>query len=110
MRTCSRRWEGSRGCVSCSYCFPRTGRPGVGEILSGLGIPNSTLSHHLENLKIEGLVKVRRDSEFLWYSADTESLRELLDSYDVNRKQKYFNKSQAASRSCRMLRMDASAL
>ena len=50
----------------------------VGELQSELGIPNSTLSHHLEKLKSEGLVKVRRDSTFLWYTADTEALQGLL--------------------------------
>jgi ArsR family transcriptional regulator, arsenate/arsenite/antimonite-responsive transcriptional repressor len=50
----------------------------VGEIQTELGIPNSTLSHHLEKLKNEDLVKVRRDSTFLWYSANTETLQELL--------------------------------
>jgi ArsR family transcriptional regulator len=50
----------------------------VGDIQSELGIPNSTLSHHLEKLKHEDLVKVRRDSTFLWYSANTGALEELL--------------------------------
>ncbi|MBI4873658.1 MAG: helix-turn-helix transcriptional regulator [Acidobacteria bacterium] len=50
----------------------------VGEIQTELEIPPSTLSHHLEKLKSEGLVKVRRESTFLRYSADTEALRELL--------------------------------
>jgi ArsR family transcriptional regulator, arsenate/arsenite/antimonite-responsive transcriptional repressor len=50
----------------------------VGEPQAELGIPNSTLSHHLEKLKNEGLVKVRRDSTFLWYTADTEALQELV--------------------------------
>ena len=50
----------------------------AGEIQAELGIPNSTLSHHLEKLKSEGLVKVRREGTFLWYTANTEVLRELL--------------------------------
>jgi len=50
----------------------------AGEIGSELEIPGSTLSHHLEKLKHEGLVKVRRDGTFLWYSANTEGLQELL--------------------------------
>src|SRR4051812_32703222 len=50
----------------------------VGDIQSELSIPNSTLSHHLEKLKNEGLVKVRRDSTFLWYTANTAALQELL--------------------------------
>jgi len=50
----------------------------VGEIQAELEIPNSTLSHHLEKLRAEGLVKVRRESTFLRYTANTEVLRELL--------------------------------
>ena len=50
----------------------------VGEIGSELEIPSSTLSHHLEKLKNEDLVKVRREGTFLWYSANTEVLQELL--------------------------------
>jgi len=50
----------------------------VGDIQSELGIPSSTLSHHLEKLKTEDLVNVRRDSTFLWYTANTDALQDLL--------------------------------
>lgn len=50
----------------------------VNEIGSELGIPPSTLSHHLEKLKNEELVSVRREGTYLWYSARTDSLQELL--------------------------------
>jgi DNA-binding transcriptional ArsR family regulator len=50
----------------------------VSDIGSELGIPASTLSHHLEKLKNEGLVKSRRDGTYLWYSANSEALQELL--------------------------------
>jgi len=50
----------------------------VGEIQEELGIPNSTLSHHLDKLKNEDLVRVRRESTFLRYTANTEALQELL--------------------------------
>jgi DNA-binding transcriptional ArsR family regulator len=50
----------------------------VNEIQSELGIPGSTLSHHLDKLKNEDLVRVRRESTFLRYTANTEALRELL--------------------------------
>ena len=50
----------------------------AGEIGAELAIPNSTLSHHLEKLKNEELVKVRRESAFLRYTANTEALQELL--------------------------------
>lgn len=50
----------------------------VGEIGSELSIPSSTLSHHLEKLKNEDLVTVRREGTYLWYSANTEALEKLL--------------------------------
>lgn len=50
----------------------------VGEIQDELGIPASTLSHHLEKLKNEDLVKVKRESTFLRYTANCDALRELL--------------------------------
>jgi ArsR family transcriptional regulator len=50
----------------------------VGEIADELQISGSTLSHHLEKLKIEGLVKIRREGTFLWYSVNTQALQDLL--------------------------------
>ena len=50
----------------------------AGDIGGELEIPASTLSHHLEKLKHEDLVRVRREGTFLWYSANTDALQELL--------------------------------
>jgi len=50
----------------------------VGEIGTDLDIPSSTLSHHLEKLKNEDLVHVRREGTFLRYSANASALQELL--------------------------------
>jgi ArsR family transcriptional regulator len=50
----------------------------VGDIITELGMAASTLSHHLDKLKNEGLVKVQRESTFLRYSANAEALQELL--------------------------------
>ncbi len=50
----------------------------VGEIQEELDIPNSTLSHHLDKLKNEDLVNVRRESTFLRYTANADALQELL--------------------------------
>jgi ArsR family transcriptional regulator len=50
----------------------------VGELQEELDIPNSTLSHHLDKLRNEGLVQVRRESTFLRYTANTEALQEVL--------------------------------
>ncbi len=50
----------------------------VGDIGEELSIPPSTLSHHLDKLRNEGLVKFRREGTYLWYSANAETLQELL--------------------------------
>ena len=51
----------------------------VGEIHKELGIPSSTLSHHLEKLRSEDLVTVVRESAFLRCRANTCVLEELLE-------------------------------
>lgn len=50
----------------------------VGEIQEELDIPNSTLSHHLDKLKSEDLVRVQRESTFLRYTANLDALQQLL--------------------------------
>jgi DNA-binding transcriptional ArsR family regulator len=50
----------------------------VGEIAEELEMPGSSLSHHLDKLKNEDLVSVKRESTFLRYTANTQVLRELL--------------------------------
>ena len=50
----------------------------VGDIQGELEIPNSTLSHHLDKLRTEGLVEVQREGTFLRYTANTAALQELL--------------------------------
>ena len=50
----------------------------IRDIQAELNIPASTLSHHLEKLKNEELVTVRRDRQFLWYAANADILQELL--------------------------------
>jgi len=50
----------------------------VSDIQAELGIPNSTLSHHLEKLRMEVLVSIKKDKQWLWYSANSEALQDLL--------------------------------
>lgn len=50
----------------------------AGDIQTELGMPASTLSHHLEKLRHEGVVAVQRESTFLRYRANTQALEELL--------------------------------
>jgi ArsR family transcriptional regulator len=50
----------------------------VGEIQAELGISPSNLSHHLEKLKNEELVLVKREGTYLRYAANTAALEQLL--------------------------------
>ena len=50
----------------------------AGDIAAELGIAGSTLSHHLEKLRNENLVTVRREGTFLRYAANAAALRALL--------------------------------
>ena len=51
----------------------------AGDIAGELGIPGPTLSHHLDKLKQSGLVRARRERQFLWYTAETGVLRQIVD-------------------------------
>src|SRR5208283_2649956 len=54
------------------------GRRTVGEIQEEIGLPWSTLSHHLEKLRNEDLVTTRRKGSFVWYKANVKVLGEML--------------------------------
>ncbi len=51
----------------------------AGEIQDELDLPASTLSHHLDALKSQGLVEVTREGRNLRYRAASPALQELLD-------------------------------
>ncbi len=50
----------------------------VTDIQNETGIAGSTLSHHLEKLRHQGLISVRRAGTYLWYSVQIDALHELL--------------------------------
>ena len=50
----------------------------AGDIQTGLGIPGSTLSHHLEKLKVAGVVTVRREGTYLRYMVNGPGMEGLL--------------------------------
>jgi len=50
----------------------------VGDIGAELEVPPSTLSHHLDKLRSERLVRVQREGTFLRYTANTKALERLL--------------------------------
>ncbi len=62
----------------------------AGEIQAELGITASNLSHHLEKLRYQDLVEVRREGSFLRYTANTTALARLLG----------FLYAECCSRSC----------
>jgi ArsR family transcriptional regulator len=50
----------------------------VGEIQQEIGVPASTLSHHLEVLLQEGLIQQRREGRYLRSFTDEQGIKELV--------------------------------
>jgi len=50
----------------------------VNEIQAETGVAGSTLSHHLDKLKHDGLVTAEREKAFIRYRANSDALEELL--------------------------------
>jgi len=59
----------------------RVGKAGVpvGELQKELGIPGSTLSHHISRLVSAGLIQQKREGRTLYCFPQFEILRELID-------------------------------
>jgi ArsR family transcriptional regulator, arsenate/arsenite/antimonite-responsive transcriptional repressor len=51
----------------------------AGRIAEALGVPPSSLSHHLKDLKFAGLVSCRREQRSLIYAANFDGMNGLLD-------------------------------
>ena len=51
----------------------------AGEIQKELGIAAATLSHHLDKLRQVGIVTAQKDRQWIWYSAQSETLKSLID-------------------------------
>ncbi len=71
----------------------------VGDIQEKLKIPNSTLSHHLEKLRHEGLVNCRKDKQFLWYSANAETMEDVLSFLTTGKSRQSFVVGSASNNS-----------
>ncbi len=57
---------------------PEEGTP-AGDLQAKVGIPASTLSHHLASLSEADLVKAEKSGNFLLYRCDFKALRALCD-------------------------------
>jgi DNA-binding transcriptional ArsR family regulator len=51
----------------------------VGDVQRAVGVPASTLSHHLQRLRVVGLVSRTRDGTTLWCRANLARLRATTD-------------------------------
>ena len=54
------------------------GEMSAGDISRAAAIPCSTLSHHLDRLRREGLVESRKERQWIWYRANATTLGDLL--------------------------------
>ena len=50
----------------------------VGDIQKEVGGANSTLSHHLQTLQQQGLIQSRKDAQWIYYSLNFATVKELL--------------------------------
>jgi len=50
----------------------------AGDIAAALAIPASTLSFHLKNLQQAGLIVVRQEGRFMYYSPNRDAFNDLL--------------------------------
>lgn len=55
----------------------------VGELQQAVGVPASTLSHHLEVLLHEGLIRQRREGRYLRSFTDEQGLGEVIHFLDA---------------------------
>ena len=57
----------------------RNGEMSVGEICEELGLPQANVSQHLAIMRERGLVKARKDGQFVFYSLTTLKIVEAVD-------------------------------
>lgn len=60
------------------YLVQSTTEVSAGDLATALSMPSSTLSFHLKALTQAGLVQVRQESRFMYYSSNRSVFNELL--------------------------------
>ena len=55
------------------------GEHSVGPLAAHVGVPAAALSQHLAKLRLGGLVTARRDGNRIYYSADSDHVRRLVE-------------------------------
>lgn len=59
-------------------CFLADGEKSVSALEEHLSLKQSNVSQHLGRLRLDGLVKPRRDGQTIYYSLATEDVRQML--------------------------------
>ena len=71
----------SRLLILCRLCEQEMS---VGELVAAIPLSQSALSQHLSVLRREGLVKTRRDAQFVYYSLDSAEVQAIIATlYDL---------------------------
>jgi DNA-binding transcriptional ArsR family regulator len=61
-------------------CHLVDGERSVGELAAIAGLSQSALSQHLGKMRLQGLVKTRRDAQTIFYSLASRKIRVLLET------------------------------
>ena len=65
-------------------CFLMDGEQSVSELEEHLSLKQSNVSQHLGRLRLDGLVKTRRDGQTVYYSIACDNVRQVLGTlYDI---------------------------
>lgn len=65
-------------------CRLSQGEMTVGDLTRNINLSQSALSQHLGILRRENLVKTRRESQYVWYSLDSDEVKAVIETiYEV---------------------------
>jgi ArsR family transcriptional regulator len=62
----------------------RHGEVGVGDLVATMNLPNSTLSHHLQVLRVAGVISVRAEGSRRYATLSRQSLDNLVQLITLN--------------------------
>lgn len=62
-------------------CQLKEGEMSVGELAKTVGIAQSPLSQHLSRMRLQGIVKNRREAQSIFYSLDNSEVEQIIDLF-----------------------------